>query len=102
MVFIKIAILLAVLLILFAVYEIIGLFRKKARTYYIGEDGNFRSFGNASFNVGTDNYIFHDNNQPQANRYQGYSNVETDWHSSTSVTILQQTTFLPRPTKPDG
>lgn len=76
MVFIKIAILLAVLLILFAVYEIIGLFRKKARTYYIGDDGNFRSFGNASFNVGTDNYLFHDNNQPQANRYQGYSNVE--------------------------
>lgn len=76
MVFIKIAILLAVLLILFAVYEIIGLFRKRAKTYYIGDDGNFRSFGNASFNIGTDNYIFHDNNQPQSNRYQGYSNVE--------------------------
>ena len=36
MVFMKIALLLLVLLILFAVYEIIGLLKKKAKTYYPG------------------------------------------------------------------
>ena len=76
MVFMKIALLLAVLLILFAIYEIIGLLKKKAKTYYPGEDGKFRCFGDAVFSVGSDSYVFHDNNQPVANRYQGNSNVE--------------------------
>ena len=76
MIFIRIALLLAVLLILFAVYEIIGLFKKKAKTYYAGDDGNNHAFGDAVFNVSADCYVFHDNNQPIANRYQGNSNVE--------------------------
>ena len=76
MVFMKIALLLAVLLILFAVYEIIGLLKKKATTAYAGEDGRFHTFGDAVFNVTSDAYVFHDNNQPPANRYQGNSNVE--------------------------
>ena len=76
MVFIRIALLLAVLLILFAVYEIIGLFRKKAKTYYVSEDGSFHCFGDAKFNVGADSYVFRDNTQPPSNRYQGNSNVE--------------------------
>ena len=76
MVFMKIALLLAVLLILFAVYEIIGLLKKKAKTAYVGEDGRFHTFGDAVFNVTADVYVFHDNNQPPANRYQGNSNVE--------------------------
>ena len=76
MVFMKIALLLAVLLILFTVYEIIGLLKKKAKTAYVGEDGRFHTFGDAVFNVTADAYVFHDNNQPPANRYQGNSNVE--------------------------
>ena len=76
MVFMKIALLLAILLILFAVYEIIGLLKKKATTAYAGEDGRFHTFGDAVFNVTSDAYVFHDNNQPPANRYQGNSNVE--------------------------
>ena len=76
MIFIRIALLLAVLLIFFAVYEIIGLFKKKAKTYYAGDDGNNHAFGDAVFNVSADCYVFHDNNQPIANRYQGNSNVE--------------------------
>lgn len=76
MVIIKIALLLAVLLILFAIYEIIGLFRKKAKTYYAGEDGRLHCFGDASFKISADSYVFRDNNQPAANRYQGNSNVE--------------------------
>lgn len=76
MIFIKIALLLAVLLILFAVYEIIGLFKKKAKTYYIGDDGHHHAFGDAVFSVSSDCYVFHDNNQPIANRYQGNSSVE--------------------------
>lgn len=76
MMLIKSILLLAVLLILFAVYEIIGLFRKKAKTYYISEDGRYYCFGDAVFNISADSYVFHDNNQPHANRYQGNSNVE--------------------------
>ena len=76
MVFMKIALLLAVLLILFAIYEIIGLLKKRAKTAYVKQDGCFHSFGDAVFNVTSDAYIFHDNNQPPANRYQGNSNVE--------------------------
>lgn len=76
MVFIKIALLLAVLLILFAVYEIIGLLKKKAITKYVGEDGRFHTFGDAVFSISSDAYIFHDNTQPSANRYQGNSNVD--------------------------
>ena len=76
MVFMKIALLLAVLLILFAIYEIIGLFKKKAKTAYVGEDGRFHTFGDAVFSISADAYIFHDNNQPPANRYQGNSNVD--------------------------
>ena len=76
MIFLKIALLLVVLLILFAVYEIIGLLKKKAKTAYCGEDGSFHTFGDAVFNIGSDAYVFHDNDQPQANRYQGNSNVE--------------------------
>ena len=76
MVFVKIALLLAVLLILFALYEIIGLFKKRAKTLYACEDGKFHAFGDAVFNIGSDAYVFHDYNQPPSNRYQGYSNVE--------------------------
>ena len=76
MIFIKILLLLTVLLILFAVYEIIGLFKKKAKTYYAGDDGNNHLFGDAVFNVSADCYVFYDNTQPLANRYQGNSNVE--------------------------
>lgn len=76
MVFMKIALLLAVLLILFAIYEIIGLLKKKAKTAYVGEDGRFHTFGDAVFNISSDAYVFHDNNQPPANRYQGNSNVD--------------------------
>lgn len=76
MIFIKILLLLAVLLISFAVYEIIGLFKKKAKTYYVQDDGNLYAFGDAVFNISADCYMFHDNSQPIANRYQGYSNVE--------------------------
>ncbi len=76
MVFIKIVLLLAVLLILFAIYEIIGLFRKRALTHYVGDDGRIHRFGDAVFSVGADSYLFHDNRQPAANRYQGNSNVE--------------------------
>ena len=76
MMFLKIALLLAILLILFAVYEIIGLLKKKANTYYVGDDGSFYAFGDAVFNISADCYVFHDNNQPMANRYQGNSNVE--------------------------
>lgn len=76
MIFIRIALLLAVLLILFAVYEIIGLFKKKAKTYFVGDDGHFHIFGDAVFNISADCYVFHDNNQPIVNRYQGSSNVE--------------------------
>lgn len=76
MIFVKIALLLAVLLILFAVYEVIGLFRKKAKTYYPGDDDNLRAFGDAVFNISADCYVFHDYNQPVGNRYQGNSNVD--------------------------
>lgn len=76
MIFIKIVLLLAVLLVLFAIYEIIGLLKKKAKTYYAGDDGDYHAFGDAVFNVSADCYVFHDNNQPIANRYQGSSNVE--------------------------
>jgi len=76
MMMIKSILLLAVMLILFAVYEIIGMFRKKAKTYYASEDGNFHCFGDAVFNISADCYVFHDNNQPHANRYQGNSNVD--------------------------
>ena len=72
----KVLLLLAVLLIAFAVYEIIGLLKKKARTAYSGEDGRFHMFGDAVFSVSSDSYIFHDNNQPPANRFQGNSNVD--------------------------
>lgn len=72
----KVLLLGAVILILFAIYEIIGLFKKKAKTAYAGEDGRFRTFGDAVFSVSSDAYVFHDNNQPVANRYQGNSNVE--------------------------
>ena len=75
-VFLKIVLLLAVILILFAVYEIVGLFRKRAATAYVGDDGKFRTFGDAVFKIGADCYLFHDNNQPPANRYQGNSNVD--------------------------
>lgn len=76
MVFLKIALLLAVLLILYAVYEVIGLLKKKGKTYYAGQDGGLHAFGDAVFNISSDAYVFHDYNQPPANRYQGYSNVE--------------------------
>lgn len=76
MVFLKIALLLAVLLILYTVYEVIGLFKKRAKTYYAGQDGGIHAFGDTVFNISSDSYIFHDYNQPPANRYQGYSNVE--------------------------
>ena len=76
MIFAKIALLIIVLLILFAVYEIIGLLRKKALTYYAGEDGGFYVFGDSVFDISADCYVFHDNNQPLGNRYQGSSNVE--------------------------
>ena len=76
MMFLKIALLLAILLVLFVIYEVIGLLKKKATTYYCGDDGRFHAFGDAVFSVGSDAYIFHDNNQPTANRYQGNSNVE--------------------------
>lgn len=76
MIFAKIALLIIVLLILFAVYEIIGLLRKKAMTYYAGEDGGFYVFGDSVFDISADCYVFHDNNQPLGNRYQGSSNVE--------------------------
>ena len=76
MMLMKSILLLAVLLILFAVYEIIGLFRKKAKTYYAQEDGSFHCFGDAVFNISADSYVFHDNDQPHANRYQGNSNVD--------------------------
>lgn len=76
MLLIKSILLLAVLLILFAVYEIIGLLRKKAKTYYVQEDGSFHCFGDAVFNISADSYVFHDNDQPHSNRYQGNSNVD--------------------------
>lgn len=76
MIFFRIALLLTVLLVLFAVYEIIGLFKKKATTYYAGDDGSYHAFGDAVFNISADCYVFHDNNQPMANRFQGSSNVE--------------------------
>ena len=76
MIFVKIAFFLVVLLILFTIYEVTGLIRKRANTYYRGGDGSFHAFGNTFFNIGSDCYIFHDNNQPSANRYQGNSNVE--------------------------
>ena len=57
--FIKIAILLALLFILFAIYEIIGLIKKKATTYYYGEDGRFHAFGDSVFKISSDAYIFH-------------------------------------------
>lgn len=76
MIFIRILLFLVVLLILFAVHEIIGLLRKKALTSYVAEDGSFYTFGDAVFNISADSYVFHDNNQPVANRYQGNSNVE--------------------------
>ena len=72
----KVLLLLAVLLILFVVYEIIGLFKKKARTAYVCEDGRFLTFGDAVFSVSDDSYIFHDYTQLPANRFQGHSNVE--------------------------
>ncbi len=72
----RIVIILAVLLIAFAVYEIIGLLRKKATVYYVGEDGNARPFGMISFNIASNSYQFRDNTQSPPNRYQGYSNVE--------------------------
>ena len=75
MMLVKNVLLLAALLILFAVYEIIGLLRKKAKTYYASEDGHFHCFGDAVFSIGADCYEFHDNNQPHGNRYQGNSNV---------------------------
>ena len=76
MIFLRIALLWAVLLVLFAVYEIIGLFKKKAKTYYAGDDGHNHAFGDVVFNISADCYVFHDNNQPPANRFQGSSNVE--------------------------
>lgn len=74
--FIKIAILLALLFILFAIYEIIGLIKKKATTYYYGEDGRFHAFGDSVFKISSDAYIFHDNTQPSANQLQGNSNID--------------------------
>ena len=76
MIFLKIALFTAVLLILFAVYEIIGLLKKKANTYYAGDDGDMYAFGDASFDISADCYVFHDNNQPVANNFQGSSHVE--------------------------
>ena len=76
MIIVRVLLLLAVLLILFAVYEIIGLLKKKAKTYYAGDDGKNHVFGDAVFNISADCYVFHDNTQPIANRYQGNSNVE--------------------------
>ena len=76
MIFVRITILLSVLLILFAAYEIIGLFKKRAKTYYTGDDGRHHIFGDAVFNVSADCYVFHDNNQPIGNHYQGNSNVD--------------------------
>lgn len=76
MVILKSVLLLAVLLILFAVYEIIGLFKKKAITYYLIENGDFYPFGDTVFSISADSYLFHDDNQPSSNRFQGNSNVE--------------------------
>ena len=76
MLLMRIVILLATLLALFAIYEVIGLLRKKATTYYVGEDGKMRAFGGVLFHVPSNSYQFRDNTQPRINRYQGYSNVE--------------------------
>jgi len=72
----RIVIMLVVLLVVFAVYELVGLIRKKAVTYYVGEDGTARPFGGVSYSVATNGYHFRDYTQPRPNRYQGFSNVE--------------------------
>ena len=72
----RIVIILSVLLIAFAVYEVIGLFRKKASVYAFGEDGKARAFGGVAYNVASNSYQFRDHSQPMPNRYQGYSNIE--------------------------
>lgn len=50
--------------------------RKRANTYYIGEDGKAHCFGSVKYKVASDSYVFHDITQPVPNRFQGYSNVE--------------------------
>ena len=72
----KVLVLFAFLLVLFAVCGIISLLKRRATTAYVDQDGRFRIFGDAVFHVSADAYVFHDDRQPPANRYQGNSNVE--------------------------
>lgn len=76
MVFVRIVLLLAVLLVVYAVYALVCFLKKRTKTCYCGEDGRFHVFGDVVFSVSSDSYVFHDYNQPPANRYQGNSNVE--------------------------
>lgn len=75
-VFSTIILLFVLLTIIYVVSFVISLFKKKADTYYICEDGSFRQFGRVEYNAASDNYRLTDTTQPVANRFQGYSSVE--------------------------
>ena len=53
-VFSTIILLFVLLTIIYVVSFVISLFKKKADTYYICEDGSFRQFGRVEYNVASD------------------------------------------------